>query len=306
MPPAPRRKISLIMPARNEGAMVRRTIESLLANTLYPDYETLVLDDASEDGCCDFLEAPPYRGDPRVRLVRAPGIQNSVALRIEGARQARGDVFMFLDAHLCFSPYWLGNLHDALARENYRGIVGPVVSALDAERWAPTTTLSYGWTTSADMTRIGHIGRGDVGPGARVPWLGATQIMIARETYEEIGGLCPLYRTYGNYDRDLCLRAYLLGHDCRIEPTAVIGHFFKREFRRPIGWADVAHNYFLLVYLNLGAKALARLAPLQTHGREEGMALFEAGRAEIDRWRARVERGQTRSPESYFERLVPC
>lgn len=50
-------KISVLVPAHNEGVAIRKTIESLLEST-YPNKEIIVIDDHSTDDT--FQQAYPY------------------------------------------------------------------------------------------------------------------------------------------------------------------------------------------------------------------------------------------------------
>ena len=310
-PPLPARRqqadrISLIMPTRNEGDYVRRTIDNLMANTFYPDFEVLILDDASDDGSCDFLKLPPYVQDERLRLTRAATQQGHLALRIMGAERATGSVLQFLDAHHSFSPYWLSNLYDSLRRRNFQALVGPVIGPVSSETWQLTGAISFGWGMNTTFTRIWHFGQENIGPDCRIDWLGACQIMVAREAHDAIGGLCPLFRVHGDDDRDFCMRAYLFGYDCFIEPTAVLGHVYRDGFINPITFGDVMCNYFVLVYLNLGEDAFNELRHAQrdSHGFAEGLELFESLRPQVEEFRAWIVKHQRRSSEKLLERLI--
>jgi len=300
-------RISLIMPARNEGDLLRRTIDSLLATTYYADFEIWIMDDASEDGCADFLRFAPYAVDPRLRVIRHQIQRGHVALRNEAAERATGEVLMFLDAHHAFSPCWLTNLCEALRRHEWRAIVGPVVGSLDEQNWRANWNLNYGWSSTADFAQHFQNSPEGVGPGGAVQWLGGCQIMIAKPAYQEIGGLCPLFQGHGSDDTDFCLRAFLFGYDCFIEPTAVLGHAYKRQFVNPVTWGHLVVNRLLLAYLNLGEEALASVMDQcrGQHGGEEGLRLFEVTRAEAEAVRRRTLRHARRSAQDLRRNLLP-
>jgi hypothetical protein len=100
VPPAPPSlpTLTVLIPARNEEANLRRLLPSLLAQR-YPAVEILVYDDASEDGTADVVRS--FR-DPRLRLLRGegppPGWIGKVHALAELSREATGDLFLFLDA----------------------------------------------------------------------------------------------------------------------------------------------------------------------------------------------------------------
>jgi glycosyltransferase involved in cell wall biosynthesis len=294
------------MTTRNEGGRVRRTIDSLLANTFYPDFEVIVLDDASDDGSCDFFQARPYARDGRLRLVRGDRQRGYLALRCEGARLATGSILQFLDAHHCFSPYWLTNLYDRLRQHEFRALVGPVVSVLDPASWQLTRACHYGWGFDESFESGSLIGPERVLPGGKVTALVGHQIMIERSAYETIGGFWPWFRGHNYEDVELCLRAFLLGYDCYVEPTAMIGHLFKDQLINPVSWGDVAFNYLAMVYLGLGEQKLAAIKGGYEHrpGYEEATALLQHLRPEIEQSRRWILDRQRRTVEELLAQIA--
>ena len=86
-------RFSVIVPLYNKEKHVRRTLESILAQT-YTDFEVIVVDDGSTDGGRAVVEAMP---DDRIHLVRQANQGESVA-RNTGIMQAAGEIVSFLDA----------------------------------------------------------------------------------------------------------------------------------------------------------------------------------------------------------------
>ena len=60
-------RVAILIPARNESAVISSTIQALLAQQ-YPDLRILILDDNSDDGTGDLARAAA-NGDPRVRIL---------------------------------------------------------------------------------------------------------------------------------------------------------------------------------------------------------------------------------------------
>jgi hypothetical protein len=94
--------VTVVIPLYNKGALVRRAVESVLAQT-HDDLELIVVDDGSTDRGIDALD--PVR-DPRLRLItqsnRGPG-----AARNLGWRRGRGPLVAFLDADDLWKPDFL-------------------------------------------------------------------------------------------------------------------------------------------------------------------------------------------------------
>jgi glycosyltransferase involved in cell wall biosynthesis len=83
------------MPCRNAEATIRETIASLETQTLTA-FETIAVDDASEDGTSQILDAWAER-DPRVRVLRGHGQGIVSALRLATA-EARAPLVGRMDA----------------------------------------------------------------------------------------------------------------------------------------------------------------------------------------------------------------
>src|SRR5262249_44942870 len=85
--------ISFVVPAHNEETLLSRTLEAIRESVigLGDAHEVVVVDDDSTDGTSDIAQ----REGARVVGVRLRQISAS---RNAGAREARGDVLMFVDA----------------------------------------------------------------------------------------------------------------------------------------------------------------------------------------------------------------
>lgn len=91
-------KISILIPARNEEANLRRLLPSLLEQH-YPEFEVVVYDDGSEDGTWDVLQS---FGDARLQALHGegppPGWVGKVHALYQATRPAGGAWYLFLDA----------------------------------------------------------------------------------------------------------------------------------------------------------------------------------------------------------------
>jgi len=83
-------RLSVILPAKNEGAGLRRTLPVL--RRVLPDAEVIVVDDGSSD---DTREVAM---DVGARVLSSPYSMGNGAAIKRGAREARGDVLVFMDA----------------------------------------------------------------------------------------------------------------------------------------------------------------------------------------------------------------
>lgn len=96
MPSTP--SISVVIPARNAAATIRRALQSVKDQTRPVD-EIIVVDDASSDG-----SAVSALSFPKVRLVRLAEQRGAAAARNAGIAAASGDWIAFLDADDVWLP----------------------------------------------------------------------------------------------------------------------------------------------------------------------------------------------------------
>jgi glycosyltransferase involved in cell wall biosynthesis len=106
-----RHKLSFVIPAHNEEALLGATLATLRrsADAVGEPFELIVVDDASTDGTAAIgrsLEATVLRVD----------LRHIGAVRNAGARVARGDVLVFVDADTLVPPDTLASVVRALRR----------------------------------------------------------------------------------------------------------------------------------------------------------------------------------------------
>ncbi|HEX5578809.1 MAG TPA: glycosyltransferase family 2 protein, partial [Candidatus Limnocylindria bacterium] len=108
--------VSVIIPARNERAVIETVVTSVLASAYRP-IEVLVVDDRSTDDTAARV-GELARRDPRLRLIAGeelpPGWYGKPWACLQGYRAARGDLLLFTDADTRHAPELLGRAVGAL------------------------------------------------------------------------------------------------------------------------------------------------------------------------------------------------
>lgn len=121
--------VAIIIPAKNEAENLSKLLPEL--RQLYPDFDVLVVDDASTDNTRDICEKS------NARLVSHPyGMGNGAAVKT-GARAANSDILIFMDGDGQHLPTDVQKLLDKLA-EGYDMVVG-------ARNWSSQANVGRGF-----------------------------------------------------------------------------------------------------------------------------------------------------------------
>jgi len=97
--PAEAPRLTVIIPAYNEGAMVEKTIDSVAA-ALYPRdrLEVIVVDDGSRDDTWEYIGRATQRHPALVTPIRFSQNQGKRAALAEGFRRAQGEIVVTVDS----------------------------------------------------------------------------------------------------------------------------------------------------------------------------------------------------------------
>jgi glycosyltransferase involved in cell wall biosynthesis len=94
--------ISVVIPLYNKAPHIKRTLQSVLSQTVLPD-EIIVVDDGSTDGGGEIVKSLSV---PGLRLIRQEN-QGVSAARNRGIAEAEGELIAFLDSDDAWKPRFL-------------------------------------------------------------------------------------------------------------------------------------------------------------------------------------------------------
>jgi GT2 family glycosyltransferase len=118
---APRRfKASIIIPVFNKVELTRQCLTTLASLTTMPEYEVIVVDNASTDGTAEFLAE--LGGD--VQVIRNQENYGFATACNQGAKAASGEFLLFLNNDTIPTEGWLNALVDEVERHPDVAVVG--------------------------------------------------------------------------------------------------------------------------------------------------------------------------------------
>lgn len=213
--------ITVIIPAYNEGAMVRKAIDSVAADT-YPRerLEIFAVDDGSSDDTWQYIRGAALQYPGLVTAIRFPENRGKRAALEEGFRRARGEIVVTIDSDSVIGQGTLLAVAGPF-RDPKVGAVAGKVAVYNRHQGLIPRMLHVRFILSFDFLRATQSAYGTVYccPGA----LSAYRVSVVREVLDEwmnqsfLGKKC----TYGE-DRALTNLVLSRGFNAVYQRTAVV------------------------------------------------------------------------------------
>jgi cellulose synthase/poly-beta-1,6-N-acetylglucosamine synthase-like glycosyltransferase/spore germination protein YaaH/peptidoglycan/xylan/chitin deacetylase (PgdA/CDA1 family) len=124
-------RVSVLIPAYNEEAVIEATVRSALASD-YPEIEVIVVDDGSIDRTAEIVRAD-FGRDPRVRLLLQSNHGKPSALN-NGLGEATGEIVVSIDADTIVDAKAIRLLIRHFANPNVGAVAGNV-KVINRNRW---------------------------------------------------------------------------------------------------------------------------------------------------------------------------
>ena len=224
--PASAPLVSVIVPTRDQVALLKTCVGGLLCQTRYPNLEIVIADNDSRDPATHaFLEE--ISADPRVRVVTWPHPFNYSAINNFAVRAARGTYLCLLNNDIeIIDEDWLCEL--------MRYAVRPEAGAIGARLLYPDRTIQHAGVTVGMGNAAGHAHRGVPEHAAgyfahalvahRVIVVTAACLVVRRDRFEAVGGFDEVALRIAYNDVDLCLKLHHAGFENYYVPSAVLIH----------------------------------------------------------------------------------
>jgi GT2 family glycosyltransferase len=239
-----------------------------------PPREVLIVD----NGGGEDLDAEELPGE--VTVVR-PGVNLGYTGAVNlAAKRARGEWLFLLNPDASAAGDCLERLVES--------IDGPEVAIVGAQVLLPDGRVNAGDNpiNIAGISWAGNYGRPpEQGPPRDVAAVSGTALLVRRDLYLELGGLCPFFFMYVD-DTDLAWRVRLAGGRVRFCPAATVAHEYEFEKGKQ-KWFYLERNRLWAVLSNLQLRTLLLLLPVFL-GAEVAVLVRAARehwlRAKLDAW----------------------
>jgi glycosyltransferase involved in cell wall biosynthesis len=221
--PDPPPKVSVIIPTR-DGDRLSRCIDSVLAFTIYPDFEVLVVDNGSRKrSTMEYLRGNEHR----ITVIRDDRPFNHSALNNSAVANASGEVVCLLnDDTEVIGSDWLTEMVGQLSQPGI-GAVGAKLYYGDGRVQHAGVILGvHGVAAHAhrnfDRLSTGYFGHLQL--AHRMSGVTAACMVVRREAWRQVGGFDEASLPNVLNDVDLCLRLRQAGWDIVWTPYAELFH----------------------------------------------------------------------------------
>jgi polypeptide N-acetylgalactosaminyltransferase len=229
---------SVVIVFKNERwSPVLRTVYSVL-NRSPKEYlkEVILVDDQSDieemgQRLDDYCEE--HFGE-LVRVLRAPTRLGLIKAKNYGAKNATGDVVVFLDAHCEANTGWLEPLLLRI-KEKRSAILCPSIDYISDQNMAYSGTgtgslggfwwsLHFNWIPLPQRIRDAQKSRIDPYPS---PTMAGGLLAAHREYFFEIGGYDEDMEVWGGENLEISFRVWMCGGSLEFVPCSRVGHIFR-------------------------------------------------------------------------------
>lgn len=224
--------VSIVVPTRDGRELLEQLVAGLVDHTDYPEFELIVVDNASSDASGDYLGALELPFGLQV-IHNDQNVNFSEACN-QGATLAESELILFLNNDVeAFEPGWLRELVAVSARDGVAGVAAALIygqDRQDVERhgWlVQHRGIRFGYESDAlkafNVDDGGELFDNGFGVEQRCPALTAACMLVPRAGFEQVGGFSPGYH-YGTEDVDLGMKLTVSGENLICTGRAVLFH----------------------------------------------------------------------------------
>jgi GT2 family glycosyltransferase len=235
-------RASVVVLTHDNLAFTRMCLASVLENTDYPNYELIVVDNASSDGTVEELQR--LAGSiPSVKVILNDHNAGFGPGNNQGLVAATGDILVLLNNDTVVPRGWLTRLARHLDDATI-GLIGPATNRSCNEAQIDIPYQTYGEYQAVARSQ------GERHERERYPIRMPMMFCVAfrRDTYERLGPLDERYEVGMFEDEDYSLRAKAAGLQVAWTPEVYVHHAYHAS----IGKLLPTGEYMRLVKLNQG------------------------------------------------------
>jgi len=236
--------VSILIVTYNCEEFIEPCLDSILRNTSWPNYEVILIDNASIDRIVDVVEE--YSKDNQhIRFLRQQQNLGFAGANNLAAEEAKGEYLLFLNPDTIVPPGWLGRLVRHCEADKTTGAVAAVTNFSGNE-----TKISFEYLNSSEMEQFAlDLSVKKARQSTEISVAPLYCVLVPRSVWDRVGGLDSGYQI-GMFEDDdfshLIKKAgyrVIAGEDCFIHHFGN-GSFAKLPPQDSLGIFEKNKQYF--------------------------------------------------------------
>lgn len=219
-------RASIVMLTRNNCPLTCLCLESLYRYTISPQFDLLIIDNASEDETQAYLQGVQSLVT-NLQVVFNLHNQGFAKGNNLGIIQSWGDYVILLNNDVVVTPGWLSRLIEHLQRDSKIGMVGPVTNSAGNEQMIQASYQSLEELEAFARQRAEHYR----GQAFEIDMLAMFCVVFRRRLLDEVGLLDERFELGTFEDDDFCYRVKSLGYKLLCAEDVFVHHFGKGTMR---------------------------------------------------------------------------
>ncbi len=219
--------VSIIMLTFNALEYTKKSVKSILEHTDIP-YEIIFVDNGSTDGTVEYLQALSKQY-PHIRVIFNKNNKGFAYGNNQGARKARGKYVLFLNNDVLVSDGWLADLVDAIQKNPFIGMVGPITNSISGLQRVEQIPYNNEKGFHKFAAQVRRVNKNKITPRRRIAGF---CMLMPTQLFKKLNGFDKSFGTGNFEDDDLCLRVrYHEKRAIMVHEGVFIHHYGSQTFK---------------------------------------------------------------------------